>query len=181
MRSNRPWSMVRRAEIVNMIGTAVSKSPMANGLSVEDIERVLNGMVHDLYREFGEELMAVVVYGSHAGGTATPGSDVDLLVVVRGLPRDWKIIHHLEDEWARRGRGLGKRFQVTLAGPEDVKDSVEWTAPLMLEIHNAHEVIFDRNDFFGNCITHMARLMEERGIRMRKPGVWEVPERAISP
>nr|HID12881.1 nucleotidyltransferase domain-containing protein [Anaerolineae bacterium] len=33
--------------------------------------------------------MAVVVYGSHARGTATPGSDIDLLVVVRGLPRDW--------------------------------------------------------------------------------------------
>ena len=183
MRSNRAWSCgtTGRSNEHDWYNTAVSESPMANGLSVEDIERVLSGMVHDLSQGFGEELMAVVVYGSHAGGTATRRSDVDLLVVVKGLPRDWKIIHRLEDKCACRGRRLGKRFQITLASPEDVKDSVEWIAPLMLEIYNTHEVVFDRNDFFGKCIIRMGRLMEERGIRMRKPGVWEVPERAISP
>lgn len=86
----------------------------------------------------------------------------------------------MEDEWARKRR-LGKRFQIMLASPEDVEDSVEWAAPLMLEIYNTHKVIFDRNDFFGNCIIRMERLMKERGIRMRKLGIWEVPERAVSP
>jgi hypothetical protein len=154
---------------------------MAARLSVENTKIALNGMVQDLCQEFGEQLVAVVVYGSHARGTATPGSDIDLLVVVRGLARDWGSIHRLEDEWARRGRRLGKRFQVLLASPEDVEDSVEWAAPLMLEIYNAHEVVFDRNDFFRNRIIRMRRLMKERGIRMRKPGVWEVPERVVSP
>jgi len=102
-------------------------------------------------------------------------------VVVRELPRDWEFIHRLEDEWARRGRRLGKRFQVLLASPEDVEDSVEWAAPLMLEIYNTHEVVFDRNDFFRNRIIRMGCLMKERGIRMRKPGIWEVPEHAVSP
>ncbi|HIC95909.1 TPA: nucleotidyltransferase domain-containing protein [Candidatus Bipolaricaulota bacterium] len=50
-------------------------------------------MVQELCEAFGERLMAVVVYGRHARGTATPRSDVDLLVVVRGLPREWEIIH----------------------------------------------------------------------------------------
>ena len=156
-------------------------STMATRLSVEDIKMALNGMVQSLCQEFREQLVAVVVYGSHARGTATPGSDVDLLVVVRGLPRDWGSIHRLEDEWARKGRRLGKRFQVMLASPEDVEESVEWAAPLMLEIYNTHEIVFDRNDFFRNCIMRMGHLMRERGIRMRKPGVWEVPERAVSP
>jgi hypothetical protein len=31
------------------------------------------------------------------------------------------------------------------------------------------------------CIRRMKRLMRERGIRMRKPGVWEVPVDAVSP
>ncbi len=154
---------------------------MVTWLSMEDMERALNGMVQDLHQEFEEQLVAVVVYGSHARGTATPGSDVDLLVVVRGLPRDWRSIHRLEDEWARKGRRLGKRFQVLLASPEDVEDSVEWAAPLMLEIYNTHEVVFDRNDFFRERVIRMGRLMKERGIRMRKAGVWEVPERVVSP
>ena len=154
---------------------------MITGLSVEDIKITLNGMVQSLYEEFGEQLVAVVVYGSHARGTARPWSDVDLLVVVRALPRDWESIHRLEDEWTRKGRRFGKRFQVMLASPEDAEDSVEWAAPLMLEIHNTHQVVFDRNDFFRNCMIRMGGLMKERGIRMRKPGVWEVPEHAVSP
>jgi len=102
-------------------------------------------------------------------------------VVVQGLPRDWKIIHHLEDEWARKGRQLGKRFQVLLASPEDVDDSVEWAAPLMLEIYNAHRIVFERDGFFSRCIRRLRRLMKERGIRMRRPGVWEVLVDAVSP
>jgi len=159
----------------------MSELPMVTRLSVENIKMTLNRMVENLYEEFKEQLIAVVIYGSHARGTATPGSDIDLLVVVRGLARDWEIIHGLEDEWARKGRRLGKRFQVLLASPEDVEDSVEWAAPLMLEIYNSHEIVFDPNDFFRNCIMRMRHLIRERGIRMRKAGVWEVPERVVSP
>ncbi|HIE53429.1 MAG TPA: nucleotidyltransferase domain-containing protein [Armatimonadetes bacterium] len=154
---------------------------MVARLGVKDIESTINDMVRNLHGEFGEELVAVVVYGSYVRGIATSGSDIDLLVVVKGLARDWESIRRLEDEWARKGRRLGRRFQVMLASPEDVEDSVEWAAPLMLEIYNAHKVVFDRSDFFRNCITHMGCLMKERGIRMRKSGVWEVPERAVSP
>jgi len=161
--------------------SSMNESVMTSRLSVQDIETTLSRMTQDLYAEYGGRLVAVVVYGSHARGTATPGSDIDLLVVVRGLPRDWGIIHRLEDQWARKGRRLGKRFQVMLASPEDVEDSVEWAAPLMLEIYNANKVVFDRHDFFRNNIIRMGRLMKERGIRMRKPGVWEVPEYAVSP
>lgn len=154
---------------------------MVTQLSVKEIWAILSAMVQELHEEFGERLVAVAVYGSYARGTATPHSDIDLLVVIRNLPRDWKTIHYLEDEWSRKGRQFGKRFQVILASPEDVEDSVEGAAPLMLEIYNSHQIVFDREGFFANCIRRMEQLMKERGIRMKKPGVWEVPERANSP
>lgn len=162
----------------------VSELPMVARLGVKDIETTINDMVQNLHGELREKLVAVVVYGSYVRGIATSGPDVDLLVVVKGLPRDWKVIHRLEDKWILKGRRIGKRFQVMLASPEDVEDSVEWAAPLMLEIYNAHKIIFDRNDFFRNCIIDMdiyGYLIRERGIRRKKPGVWEVPERAVSP
>jgi hypothetical protein len=87
----------------------------------------------------------------------------------------------MEDEWAHKGRRLGKRFQVMLASPEDVEDSVEGTAPLMLEIYSTHQIVFELDSFFSRCIRRMKRLMRERGIRMRKPGVWEVPVDAVPP
>jgi hypothetical protein len=180
MKMPRAFSCVMEGMLV--LDTKDKGQPsIATQLGVERVQSALQGMVQELCEAFGESLLAVVVYGSHARGTATPRSDVDLLVVVRNLPRDWEMIHCLEDEWARKGRRLGKRFQVMLASPEDVEDSVEWAAPLMLEIYNTHEIIFDRGDFFQSCIRRMRYLMQERGIRMKKPGVWEVPERAVSP
>jgi predicted nucleotidyltransferase len=154
---------------------------MATQLSVKDIKIALNGMVQRLCKAFGEGLVAIVVYGSYAQGTAQPASDVDLLVVVKELPRNWESIHRLEDEWARQGRQFGKRFQVMLASPEDVEDSVKGIAPLMLEIYKAHKVVFDSDNFFRDWMLRMKHLISDWGIRMRKPGVWEVPEHVISP
>jgi len=152
---------------------------MAAGLGVPDIQAVVNPMVQSLRDKFREQLVAVVIYGSHARGTARPRSDIDLLVVVRELPRDWRAIHRLEDEWARHGRRFGRRFQVMLASPQDVEDSVECAAPLMLEIHGSYKIILDPSGSFRDSMMYMGRLMRERRIRMRRPGVWEVPERAV--
>ena len=150
-------------------------------LGIKDISTVLDSMVQNLRREFGEQLVSVVIYGSYAREAATHGSDIDLLIVLKTLPRDWQSIHSLEDEWMLKGRRLGKRFQITLVTPEDVSDSVEYAAPMMLEIHNTYKVILDGDGFFKDCMERMEYIIEERGIRMRKPGVWEVPERVASP
>lgn len=39
-----------------------------------------------LKARFGADLVSLVVFGSHARGEARPGSDIDVLIVVRGLP-----------------------------------------------------------------------------------------------
>ncbi len=154
---------------------------MAVKFGIEDISTILDSMIQDFHHEFGEHLVSIVVYGSYAREAATKGSDVDLLIVVRSLPRDWQSIHRLEDKLMLKGRQFGKRFQITLVTPGDVSDSVEYAAPMMLEIHNAHKIILDQGDFFKDCMELMEHIIGERGIRMRKPGVWEVPERVASP
>ena len=154
---------------------------MAVRLGIEDISIVLDSMVQGLRREFGEHLISIVVYGSYAREAATRGSDIDLLIIVKSLPRDWQSIHRLEDKLMLKGRQFGKRFQITLVTPGDVSDSVEYAAPMILEIHNAHKTVLDQGNFFKDCMEHMEHIISERGIRMRKPGVWEVPERVASP
>ena len=50
----------------------------------ERIDTVITEARGMLDRAYGDRLAAVVLFGSHARGDAEPGSDVDLLVVLRG-------------------------------------------------------------------------------------------------
>ncbi len=82
----------------------------------------------------------------------------------------------MEDKIALQGRTFKKRLQIQLVSPADVVYSVESAAPLMLEIYDAHYILFDREDFFANQIQRFATIIQQRGIRKIKHGVWEVPE-----
>lgn len=54
--------------------------------SREDVVRRLRAAVHELDRQM--PLCEVVLFGSYATGRFTVGSDVDLLVIYRGQPRE---------------------------------------------------------------------------------------------
>ncbi|MEW6775669.1 MAG: nucleotidyltransferase domain-containing protein [Bdellovibrionota bacterium] len=63
---------------------------MKNTSQIERIERRMGqpGLLQDskrrLRRTFGKRLVGVVLYGSRARGKERPGSDVDLLVLLKG-------------------------------------------------------------------------------------------------
>jgi len=47
------------------------------------VARLLDG----LRARFGDDLVSLVVFGSVARGEAGPGSDIDVLIIIRGLPK----------------------------------------------------------------------------------------------
>lgn len=58
------------------------------GMIEGQLQPLLDSCLNLLRREFGPDLVSVVLYGSAARGTAGSDSDVDLLVVAGGLPGD---------------------------------------------------------------------------------------------
>jgi predicted nucleotidyltransferase len=135
----------------------------------------LDELLSRLGERFGSALTSVVIYGSQARGEATANSDTDLMVVVRHLPCGWADIFALEDELVHIGRDLGIRLDVRLVEPEAVSYSVTWTAPLMLEVYDAHRVLLDPTGFFAAEMKRFGDVVRERGIYKVSPGVWRVP------
>lgn len=50
----------------------------------EQLQPILGDLRRRLDRAYGERLVRLVLFGSHARGDADPESDVDVLVVLRG-------------------------------------------------------------------------------------------------
>ena len=48
------------------------------------VQTILGELRSGLQLLYGERLLRVVLFGSHARGDAVPGSDIDVLVVLRG-------------------------------------------------------------------------------------------------
>lgn len=60
-------------------------------------DRLINHIKERLEKAYGERLQGVVLYGSEARGDATPDSDIDLLVLLKGpiaLYKELKTIVH---------------------------------------------------------------------------------------
>jgi predicted nucleotidyltransferase len=142
------------------------------------LQPLLETVVRRLHERLGDDLQSVVLYGSYARGEADAGSDLDLMVIVPNLPHEWREVFAMEDQLAGIGREIGHRLDVRLFEPEAVSHAVTWTSPLMLEIGDAHEVLFDREGSLAAEIKRFREIAEERGIYRIAPGVWRVPSLA---
>lgn len=62
-----------------------------------DIEPLLQELHATLEALYGERLAKLVLYGSFARGEAWAGSDIDIMVVLRGEVDNWKEIKRMSE------------------------------------------------------------------------------------
>lgn len=122
-------------------------------------------------RSYGDRLVSVVVFGSIGRGTATPSSDVDVLVVVRDLPRgriprvrEFDAVEGALETALRAAKqqGIETRLSPVLKTPEEV----EAGSPLFLDMTEDAVILFDRDRFFAASMdalrSRLARLGAKR-------------------
>jgi predicted nucleotidyltransferase len=58
---------------------------------MDEIRKVAERLWLHLRKQYGSKALHVILYGSHARGSGTPESDVDVLVVVDDASDPWEV------------------------------------------------------------------------------------------
>lgn len=120
-----------------------------------------------VFKEYlGPDLIAIVLYGSWARGETRPGSDVDLLLIARNLPRDRfervTYVHRLVV-----GR-FQRRISVLAKEPIEFEG---YFPSLYLDIGLDGIILYDPEGYIASKLARIREIIEEAGLyRVRRDG-----------
>jgi predicted nucleotidyltransferase len=122
----------------------------------------LRRYIESLERQFGDRLVSVVLFGSHARGKGRPGSDLDLLLVVEGLPRRrferYRGVRALAREVSDAFAEAAAPILLTPGEARQVK-------PYYLGMLSGHVMLRDAGGFFASVLDRLQRRLTELGAR----------------
>ncbi|MFP3202768.1 MAG: nucleotidyltransferase domain-containing protein [Sulfolobus sp.] len=146
----------------------------------EPYATLLNNMLKIMKEEFKDDLISVIVYGSVARGDNRNDSDVDLLIIMKNLPKDsmLKRIRLFEtkvedklnlDEYWKMG------YYISLSPVLKTPEEAEKFSPLYLDMVYDAVILYDRNYFFTRILQKLRDRLKELGaerVRMGKKWYW---------
>jgi len=137
------------------------------------MDEALLGRIRDgLKRSRLAHVVAAVVFGSRPRGTATPSSDIDLLVVaqeIRSKP------HRRAEEIAGIKRHLpGLALDVLLLTAEEAQSNFRNHNPLFLDIAAEGIVLVDDQGWLRGLMEEVREYIKQKGIEKTEHG-WRFP------
>jgi len=115
-----------------------------------------------LERQFGQDLVTLAVFGSRAQGTSKPESDLDLLVVIRGLPHSRMKRRRLILPLAA---SVSAEFADTAIPVLLTPQEAAVVKPFYLGFLDGHRLLLDRDGFFEGVLERLRRRLEELGAK----------------
>ncbi|MBI2059702.1 MAG: nucleotidyltransferase domain-containing protein [Nitrospirae bacterium] len=145
------------------------------GLGFDHYRRFLEAFTHGLQEQHQDDLVSVVLFGSVARGTASPESDIDILIVLTRPESNeiWWSQRALLEKLAQtcpEGRldedlpGTTRVRHFTLSTEQARKNR-----HLYLDMTEEAVILFDRNGFFAGKLEEMRKRLKELGSRR----VWQ--------
>ena len=127
-----------------------------------ELEQDIRRFQAALEARFGDDLITLAVFGSQVQGRETDESDLDLLVVIRGLPRQRfarrrlvsPVVHAVSPSFAETAA-------LILLTPEEAAT----VKPFYLGFLDGHRLPFDRDAFFRGVLDRLEARLRELGSR----------------
>lgn len=129
------------------------------------VERILNRLL----ASFGDRLVSLAVFGSVARGDARKDSDLDILAVIKRLPRSsFKRFDMFMEALGEEFEGyldelMDKGFYVSVSPV--IKEPEEASKPSILYLDMVEDsvVVYDREGFFTGVLERLRRRLDELG------------------
>lgn len=140
-------------------------------------EEILEALVAELRVTYGARLVACAVFGSVGRGTPRAGSDVDLLLVVQGLPhgRFQRLEEFLPVEARIESRLAldAEHPSIALSPVFKTPEEVEAGSPLFLDMVEDARILHDRETFLEQYFDRFrARLCRLGARRIWRGNAW---------
>jgi hypothetical protein len=132
-----------------------------------EIEERLLAEIESFY---GERLISVVLFGSAARETQGFDSDIDVLIIAKGLPKGrMKRVREFESVDDKIGpfisvlqkEGINTYISPVIKSPEEV----EAGSPLFIDMVEDAKILFDRGEFFLGMIEKLRKRLKALGSR----------------
>ena len=145
-------------------------------------KHIYKQLVHECRNKYGEDLVTVSVFGSVARNTHTQFSDIDLLIIVRDLPRgrmnrirDFEAVEKSLKPVLNEAKqqGWDTHLSTLLKTPEDVALG----GYIYLDMVDDAVILYDKNGFFRDFLTGYKQKLENynaRKIPYKGAWYWEI-------
>jgi len=138
----------------------------------KDYKNLLDDFLKIIKKEYKDELISVVLYGSVARGNARKTSDVDLIVVLEDAPskyykRSDRLIKTLKilEESKEFLRLKKESYSAYLKPIVFSKSEAEEDRPLFLDLIEDEIILYDREDFFKKRLRSLKKRLEKLGSK----------------
>lgn len=125
---------------------------------------ILEMLREEIAAGYGQDLVSLAVFGSVARGTSTPESDIDLLIVARGLPRGRmeraRAFAALEEGMLARHPELSA---ATLSPVFKTPEELALGSPLLWDMIDDVIVLVDRGTVLRDSLERVRRRLRELG------------------
>ena len=142
--------------------------------------KIISELTSILKQKFNQDLLAIVLFGSIVKGNFTTTSDIDVLVVCENLIEDWrardKMTQELTEEIELK---YATSIHMAFVSRSEISHAIDSVSPLMLEIYEANEVIYEKDNFFTQLLNKFGKNLKNlHAIKIEK-GVWKIPGLAV--
>jgi len=137
-------------------------------------KNIENRIIEGIKKHFSDKLVSIVLFGSQARGTANEHSDIDLIVIAKRIPSDWRK----QDEVIRNVRwsnGLSDLpVSIILKSPYNVKSILNTIQPLLFGILKSYKVLYDPTNFFETQAEIYRKNMKKWRVEEIGEDAWRV-------